>query len=47
MILHIIPYSTMGIAFGYAYKEHNNIIGTMIIHAIHNTIAIIEIMILM
>lgn len=43
MILHIIPYSTVGIAFGYAYKKHNNILGTMLIHALHNIIAIIEI----
>jgi membrane protease YdiL (CAAX protease family) len=47
MLLHIIPYSAVGVAFGYAYKEHNNIIGTMLIHAIHNTIAIIEIIIFM
>ena len=46
MILHIIPYSAVGIAFGYAYKEHNNILGTMSIHALHNAIAIIEIIIL-
>ena len=47
MILHIIPYSTVGIAFGYAYKKHNNILGTMLIHALHNTIAIIEIFMLL
>lgn len=47
MLLHIIPYSAVGVAFGYAYKEHNNIVGTMLIHAIHNTIAIIEIIIFM
>lgn len=47
MLLHLIPYSSVGIAFGMAYKEHNNIIGTMTIHAIHNTIAIIEIMFLL
>ena len=47
MLLHLIPYSSVGIAFGMAYKEHNNIIGTMTMHAIHNTIAIIEIMFLL
>lgn len=47
MILHIIPYSAVGIAFGYAYKKHNNILGTMLIHALHNTIAIIEIFMLL
>ena len=46
MILPIIPYSTVGIAFGYAYKEHNNIIGTMLLHALHNIIAVIEILII-
>ena len=46
MILHIIPYSTVGIALGYAYKEHNNIIGTMTLHAFHNIIAVIEILII-
>ncbi len=47
MFIHIIPYSSVGIALGLAYKEHNNIIGTMAIHALHNTIAIIEIMFLL
>lgn len=47
MLLHLIPYSSVGIAFGLAYKEHNNIAGTMIFHAIHNTIAILEIMFLL
>lgn len=47
MLLHLIPYSSVGIAFGMAYKEHNNIIGTMTMHAIHNTIAIIEILFLL
>lgn len=46
MILHIIPYSTVGIALGYAYKEHNNIIGTMILHAFHNILAVIEILLI-
>ena len=44
MILHIIPYSSVGIMLGYAYKEHNNILGTITIHALHNFIGIIEIM---
>lgn len=47
MFVHLIPYSAVGIAFGYAYKEHNNILGTMLIHALHNLIAIIEIIILL
>ena len=47
MFAHLIPYSAVGIAFGYVYKEHNNIIGTMLIHSLHNLIAIIEIIILL
>lgn len=47
MLIHLIPYSSVGIAFGYAYKEHNNIIGTMLIHSLHNSIAIIEILLLL
>lgn len=48
MFSHLIPYSAVGIAFGYAYKKNNNnIIGTMIIHALHNLIAVIEIIILL
>ena len=47
MLIHLIPYSSVGIALGLAYKEHNNIIGTMIAHGIHNTIAILEILLLL
>ncbi len=47
MLIHLIPYSSVGIALGYAYKEHNNILGTMSIHALHNLIAVIEIMFLL
>lgn len=46
MLIHLIPYSSVGIALGLAYKEHNNIIGTMTMHGIHNIIAIIEILFL-
>ena len=48
MLIHLIPYSAVGIAFGYAYKKNNdNIIGTMIVHGLHNTIAVLEILILL
>lgn len=48
MMIHLIPYSAVGIAFGYAYKKNNNnIIGTILIHSIHNMIAVIEILILL
>ena len=48
MFVHLIPYSAVGIAFGYAYKKNkDNIIGTMIIHSMHNIIAVIEILVLL
>lgn len=46
MIIHLIPYSAVGIAFGYAYFKTKNIYGTMIIHSIHNLLSIIEIIVL-
>ncbi len=46
MLLHLIPYSAVGIAFGYAYKKTNNIYGTIILHSIHNCLSLIEIIIL-
>lgn len=46
MYIYLIPYSSVGIAFGYAYKKTNNIYGTIIVHSIHNLIALLEIIIL-
>ena len=46
MLLYIIPYSSVGIALGYAYKKTNNIYGTLIMHSIHNAIAILELIII-
>lgn len=40
MLIYLIPYGSVGIAFGYAYKKTNNIYGTMVIHGIHNAISI-------
>ena len=45
MIIHIIPYSAVGIAFGYAYKKTNNIYGTIVLHSIHNAISLLIIII--
>ena len=39
MLLYLIPYSSLGIAFAYAYHKTNNIYGSICIHAIHNTIS--------
>ncbi len=41
MLLYLIPYSSLGVAFGYAYYKTDNIYGSMTIHAIHNAISII------
>ena len=40
MLLLIIPYSAMGIAFGFTYKKTNNIYSTITIHMIHNAISL-------
>ncbi len=37
-LCYIIPYSALGIAFGYAYYKNNNIFSTMIMHAFHNAV---------
>jgi len=39
--IYLIPYSAVGIAFGYAYTKTNNIYGTMLVHSLHNTISIL------
>ena len=41
MLLHLIPYCSVGISLGYAYKKTNNIYSSLIIHIIHNIITII------
>lgn len=46
MFLYLIPYSSVGIAFGYAYYKTNNIYGSIIIHAMHNAISLIELAII-
>ena len=40
-ILLLIPYSAMGIALGYAYKETNNIFTSLIMHITHNLISLL------
>lgn len=40
MLLLIIPYSAMGIAFGFTYKKTNNIFSTITIHMLHNAISL-------
>lgn len=45
-ILYIIPYGALGIAFGLLYKKTNNIFSSMTAHAIHNTLTIVELILL-
>ena len=44
-LLFLIPYSAMGIAFGYAYFKTDNIYTTISAHSFHNLITIIELII--
>ena len=46
MLVYLIPYGAVAIAFGYSYKKTNNIYGTIIIHSIHNIISLIELIII-
>lgn len=46
MFIYIIPFSAVGIAFGYAYHKTDNIYGTMIMHSIHNAISLLQIIII-
>lgn len=41
MLLYLIPYSALGIAFAYAYKKNDNISGSMIFHSIHNALSLL------
>ena len=44
-ILLLIPYSAMGVALGYAYKETDNIFSSLTMHMLHNLFSIIIIII--
>lgn len=46
MLIYLIPYCSLGITFGLAYQENDNIYGTMIFHSLHNTISILELLII-
>ena len=40
-LLYLIPYCSLGIIFGLLYYKTNNIFSTIMIHSIHNTLALI------
>ena len=42
MLLYLIPYCSVGIAFGYIYEKTDNIYSSLLIHSLHNTISILE-----
>ncbi len=44
-ILMLIPYSSMGVALGYAYKETDNIFSSLTAHVFHNALSLIVIII--
>ena len=46
MLIHLIPYASCGIAFGYIYKDTDNIIATMVPHSLHNLISILKLFII-
>lgn len=40
-LLYLIPYCSLGIVFGLLYYKTNNIFSTIVVHAIHNFMALI------
>ena len=45
-LLYIIPYGSLGAAFGYLYKKYDNIICSIIAHILHNLLCITIIILL-
>ena len=46
MLIHLIPYASVGIAFGYSYFKTKNIMSTITTHSLHNLITIIQLFII-
>ena len=44
MLIYLIPYGSLGVTFGLAYFKTDNIYGTIFVHALHNTISILELL---
>ena len=40
-LLYLIPYCSLGIAFGFLYAKSDNIFSTMSVHAMHNSLALL------
>ena len=46
MLIHLIPYASVGIAFGYIYKNTDNIIPSITSHSLHNLLTILQLFII-
>lgn len=46
MLIHLIPYGAVGIAFGYIYKNTDNIITSTTTHSLHNLLTILQLFII-
>ena len=47
MLIYLVPFGALGIAFGYTYYENDNIYSTIFIHSLHNAINILELILIM
>ena len=47
MLIYLVPFGALGIAFGYLYYETKNIYSTMLVHSLHNAINILELILIM
>jgi membrane protease YdiL (CAAX protease family) len=45
--LYVIPYAALGMAFAYTYVKTNNLLTPIAMHAFHNFITVIQLLILM
>ena len=46
MLIYIIPFGALGVTFGLAYHKTNNIYGTLLVHSLHNTISILQLLLI-
>lgn len=44
--LYVIPYGALGYAFGYIYAKTDNIYSSMVLHAIHNFVSFMAVMLM-
>lgn len=45
--LYVIPYAALGVVFAYAYKKTNNLLTPISMHALHNFITIIQLLMIL